>query len=162
MLIAFAVYAMADPGHRRDAVLPDPVSARRDAASWDWAYFFHLVPLITQGMLVTAKATVLGFTLAAVLGLIMALGRRSRLRVVRWPVAIVIEFIRSTPLLVQLFFLLALVRASAAIQPHTLGVSRITDPHPWAGRPLCDLLFRGLPRRHQQRCPRASGRRRSP
>lgn len=83
--------------------------------SWDWAYFFHLVPLITRGMLVTAKATVLGFTLAVVLGLIMALGRRSRLRIVRWPVALVIEFIRSTPLLVQLFFLLSLVRASSVI-----------------------------------------------
>jgi polar amino acid transport system permease protein len=114
LLIALAVYAILILGIEesqffRTRFRPD------GTASWDWAYFFHLVPLITQGMLVTAKATVLGFTLAAVLGLIMALGRRARLRVVRWPVAMVIEFIRSTPLLVQLFFLLAFVRASAAI-----------------------------------------------
>ena len=50
-------------------------------------------------------ATILGFALALVLGLFLALGRRSRLRVVRWPVGLFIEFVRSTPLLVQLYFL---------------------------------------------------------
>jgi polar amino acid transport system permease protein len=83
--------------------------------SWDWAYFFHMVPLITRGILVTAKATVLGFTVAAVGGLLLALARRSRFRLVRWPVGFVIEFIRSTPLLVQLFFLLGLVRTTGFI-----------------------------------------------
>jgi polar amino acid transport system permease protein len=94
--------------------------------SWDWPYFFHLIPLITRGMLVTAQATVLGFTVAAVGGLVLAMARRSRFRLVRWPVAFVIEFIRSTPLLVQLFFLLALVRTTGFIPAGAspLGLSR--------------------------------------
>ncbi len=83
--------------------------------SFDWMYFWHMVPLMWQGLLVTAKATVLGFTVAVTLGFVLALGRRSRRRWIRWPFALVIEFIRSTPLLVQLFFLQALVRASDSV-----------------------------------------------
>jgi polar amino acid transport system permease protein len=124
ILIALAVYTWLMVGIAETAGFSSRF--RPDGTlTWDWAYFFHLVPLITQGMLVTAKATILGFTVAATGGLLLALGRRSRLRVVRWPVAFVIEFIRSTPLLVQLFFLLALVRATGFIPPGTtLGVSR--------------------------------------
>ncbi len=83
------------------------------AENFDWAYFWHLVPLMWQGLQVTAKATVLGFGVALVLGFVLALGRRSSRRIVSWPFAVVIEFVRSTPLLVQLFFLLALVRATS-------------------------------------------------
>ena len=83
--------------------------------NFDWMYFWHLVPLMWQGLLVLAKATVLGFTIAIVLGFFLALGRRAANRAVRWPSAAVIEFIRSTPLLVQLFFAQALVRASDAV-----------------------------------------------
>jgi polar amino acid transport system permease protein len=80
-----------------------------------WDYFFHLVPQMLTGLYVLARATILGFTGAIVLGFFMALGRRSRLRLVSWPVAFIVEFIRSTPLLVQLFFLQALFRATDAI-----------------------------------------------
>lgn len=86
-----------------------------NAENFDWMYFWHLVPLMWQGLQVTAKATVLGFSVAVVLGFVLALGRRSSRRIIAWPFALVIEFIRSTPLLVQLFFLQALVRSSDAI-----------------------------------------------
>jgi polar amino acid transport system permease protein len=57
-------------------------------------------------------ATVLGFTIAVVLGLPPRARRGARrCAVVSWPAAF-IEFIRSTPILVQLFFLQALVRAT--------------------------------------------------
>jgi polar amino acid transport system permease protein len=46
-----------------------------------------------------------GFAVSAVLGLLMALGRRSTNKWVSWPTTAVVEFIRMTPLLVQLFFL---------------------------------------------------------
>lgn len=78
---------------------------------WDWMYFFHPVPLIFEGLLVLIQGTLLGFAVAVVLGFVLALGRRSSRKWLSWPTALVIEFIRSTPLLVQLFFLLALVRA---------------------------------------------------
>ncbi|MCO8128903.1 ectoine/hydroxyectoine ABC transporter permease subunit EhuD [Acidimicrobiia bacterium EGI L10123] len=87
----------------------------KGSENFDWMYFWHLVPLMWQGLQVLAKATVLGFTIAAVLGLLLALGRRSGNRFVRWPFVAFIEFIRSTPLLVQLFFAQAYVRASDSL-----------------------------------------------
>jgi polar amino acid transport system permease protein len=55
--------------------------------------------------LVTVQATVVGTVLAALLGLVWAVARRSRNRVIQWPVASLVEFIRSTPVLVQIYFL---------------------------------------------------------
>lgn len=87
----------------------------KGSENFDWMYFWHLVPLMWQGLQVLAKATLLGFTIAAVLGLLLALGRRSGNRFVRWPFVAFIEFIRSTPLLVQLFFAQAYVRTSDSL-----------------------------------------------
>lgn len=72
---------------------------------WDWDFALSLVPDMLNAMTVTAWATILAFAVALVLGLFLALGRRSRQRWISWPVAGFIEFVRSTPLLVQLFFL---------------------------------------------------------
>jgi polar amino acid transport system permease protein len=83
--------------------------------SFGWDYFFHLVPQMLQGLYITARATVLGFVIAATLGLILALGRRSQAKWLSWPVTVVIEFIRSTPILVQMFFAQALVRATPGV-----------------------------------------------
>jgi polar amino acid transport system permease protein len=54
---------------------------------------------------VTIEATLLGYVVALVLGLVWAILRRSPSRIVNQTVHWVVEFIRSTPLLVQLFFL---------------------------------------------------------
>lgn len=72
---------------------------------FDWQYFVELVPIIGRGLWQTILATLLGITIGMILGLILALLRRSKTRWVSWPSAAVIEFIRSTPLLVQLFFI---------------------------------------------------------
>ncbi|WP_242636707.1 ectoine/hydroxyectoine ABC transporter permease subunit EhuD [Myceligenerans salitolerans] len=92
-----------------------PEVAADGGVTFDWNFFVHLFPLMLQGLVVTVKATLIGFLLAIVLGFFLALGRRSKRRLLSWPVTAVIEFIRSTPLLVQLFFWQALVRASEGI-----------------------------------------------
>ncbi len=61
-------------------------------------------PPILEGFRVTLLATVVGTAIAAVLGLVVALVRRSPSRWVSAPVGLVVEFVRSTPLLVQLVF----------------------------------------------------------
>ena len=73
--------------------------------TWDWAFVLSLVPDMLNALSVTAMATVFGFLVAIVLGFFLALGRRSTHRILSWPFAAFIEFVRSTPLLVQLFFL---------------------------------------------------------
>jgi polar amino acid transport system permease protein len=60
-------------------------------------------------MLFTVIATLIGIAIAVVFGLVLALLRRSEVRAIRLPTAWFIEFIRSTPLLVQLVFLFPFV-----------------------------------------------------
>jgi polar amino acid transport system permease protein len=72
---------------------------------WNWEYAFLVFPVIFRAMWVTLSATLLGFVLALVLGLVWSLARRSSFKILSWTVGGIVEFIRSTPLLVQLFFL---------------------------------------------------------
>jgi len=77
--------------------------------SWDTSttlsFAWSILPILGIGLIVTLKAAAVGFAIALVLGLVFALLRRSRVVLVSWPTAFVIEFLRDTPLLVQLFFL---------------------------------------------------------
>ncbi|MBH5335041.1 ectoine/hydroxyectoine ABC transporter permease subunit EhuD [Streptomyces pactum] len=72
--------------------------------TWDWDVAREYLPDLLEGLLVTLEATALGSLLSFALGLVWAMALRSPRRLVRWPVAGVVEFIRNTPLLVQLFF----------------------------------------------------------
>jgi polar amino acid transport system permease protein len=72
--------------------------------AWSWEFVREIMPLLLKGLKVTIEATIVGFSLSAILGLLMALGRRSETRLISWPTTAVVEFIRMTPLLVQLFF----------------------------------------------------------
>ncbi|OEJ26747.1 ectoine/hydroxyectoine ABC transporter permease subunit EhuD [Streptomyces agglomeratus] len=71
--------------------------------NWDWSAVSDFMPAFLDGLLVTLQVLVLGSLLSFTLGLLWAVGYRGP-RWVRWPVNIVTEFIRNTPLLVQLFF----------------------------------------------------------
>ncbi|WP_274558951.1 ectoine/hydroxyectoine ABC transporter permease subunit EhuD [Streptomyces spiramyceticus] len=71
--------------------------------NWDWSAVADFMPAFWDGVLVTLQVLVLGSLLSFTLGLVWAVGYRGP-RWVRWPVNIVTEFIRNTPLLVQLFF----------------------------------------------------------
>lgn len=75
------------------------------ATNFDPAYAWSLVPSMLRALAVTAYATIYGFTIAVVLGLFLALGRRAEKRWISLPFTWFIEFVRSTPLLVQLLFL---------------------------------------------------------
>ncbi|MCJ8521477.1 polar amino acid transport system permease protein [Pseudorhizobium tarimense] len=75
-----------------------------DTTTW-LTYTISILPIILIGLTVTLKAAAAGFAIALVLGLVFALLRRSRVKVISWTTAFVVEFLRDTPLLVQLFFL---------------------------------------------------------
>ncbi|MFF1449309.1 ectoine/hydroxyectoine ABC transporter permease subunit EhuD [Streptomyces sp. NPDC058274] len=72
---------------------------------WDWSAVGDFMPHFWDGLLVTLQALVLGSLISFALGLLWALLMRTPTRWVRWPVGVVTEFVRNTPLLVQLFFL---------------------------------------------------------
>lgn len=77
--------------------------------AWDTTtpltYAWSILPIILIGLTVTLKAAAAGFAIALGLGLFFAMLRRSRFRSVSWTTACIVEFLRDTPLLVQLFFL---------------------------------------------------------
>jgi polar amino acid transport system permease protein len=68
-------------------------------------YAVSLLPALLQASIITLEATAGGMALALVLGLIFALLRRSRNVVVRTTTGMFVEFVRSTPLLIQIFFI---------------------------------------------------------
>ncbi|MER6462322.1 ectoine/hydroxyectoine ABC transporter permease subunit EhuD [Streptomyces sp. NPDC048409] len=72
---------------------------------WDWSAVSEFMPHFWDGLLVTLQALVLGSLISFSLGLVWTLLMRAPTRWVRWPVGVVTEFVRNTPLLVQLFFL---------------------------------------------------------
>lgn len=72
--------------------------------TWDWEFAVDILPFLLDGLVVTLQATAAGISIAVVLGLALAIVRRSHLRLVSWPVGAFVELVRSTPLLVQLFF----------------------------------------------------------
>ena len=71
---------------------------------WDWSFAFEILPILAQAAVVTIEATALGFLIAATLGLVIA-GTRVAFPWTTQPLTILIELIRSTPLLIQIFFL---------------------------------------------------------
>jgi polar amino acid transport system permease protein len=72
---------------------------------WDWDYTLELLPVLARASLITLQATLLGFALAATLGLLLAILRMSKRPWISIPIAGLVEFIRSTPLLIQIFFM---------------------------------------------------------
>lgn len=75
-----------------------------DTTTWI-TYATSILPILLIGLTVTLKAAAAGFAIALTLGLVFALLRRSRIKAISWTTAFIVEFLRDTPLLVQLFFL---------------------------------------------------------
>lgn len=72
---------------------------------WDWNFVWQIFPTLVEGVKITILATLGGSVLAAIIGLGVALGRRSPNRLLSRTMGFVAEFIRGTPLLVQLYFI---------------------------------------------------------
>lgn len=71
---------------------------------WSWSYTLEILPVLAKAAVVTVEATFLGFIIAAILGLVLALARMA-FPILAWPISAIVELIRSTPLLIQIFFL---------------------------------------------------------
>lgn len=71
---------------------------------WKWESVWELIPVLLDGVVVTIEISLLSYLLALVVGLLLALLRRNPRAWISRPTGEVIEFIRSTPLLVQIYF----------------------------------------------------------
>lgn len=93
---------------------------------WSWMYVGEILPDLLRGLLVTFQATALGAILAYLLGLVLALLRRSGIPVLSQLTWAFIEFIRSTPLLVHIYFVFnVLPQFGILLSPLTAGVIAI-------------------------------------
>lgn len=72
---------------------------------WDWAVAADVLPRLLAGLVVTVQATFVGAILAYAFGLGLAVLKMSHSRLVSFTFYWLSEFIRRTPLLVQLYFL---------------------------------------------------------
>ncbi|WP_330452329.1 MULTISPECIES: ectoine/hydroxyectoine ABC transporter permease subunit EhuD [unclassified Streptomyces] len=86
---------------------------------FDWGAVGDAFPLLLDGFWTTLLATVFGTLVAAVLGLAIAMAGRAPSRLVTVPVKAVMEFIRSTPLIVQLVGAAAFFTSG---EPLTVGI----------------------------------------
>ena len=73
--------------------------------NFDWGYALETLPGLLSGLVITLQATVLGMLVALTLGLLLAVLRHAGGRWIGGAARHFIEFVRSTPLLIQLYFL---------------------------------------------------------
>lgn len=92
---------------------------------WDWAFTIDILPVLAQAAVITVQATAIGFVIAALLGLVLASIRLSS-PAAGLVVAILVELVRSTPLLIQIFFLFfVLPKVGIVLDAFTAGVLAI-------------------------------------
>ena len=72
---------------------------------WDWNFVWQIMPTLIEGLKITIIASIFGAAVAAIVGLVFAILRRSPVAAVSKTTGFVVEFIRGTPLLVQLYFI---------------------------------------------------------
>lgn len=70
---------------------------------WDQSFAISIIPQLLEGLWVTLQVTGLGFLIAVVLGLFVAIGRHLRLPVISRVLDGYVMFVRGTPLLVQAY-----------------------------------------------------------
>jgi His/Glu/Gln/Arg/opine family amino acid ABC transporter permease subunit len=90
--------------------------------TFDWALVFKSIPLLGMGLLMTVKICVLAVLLGIALGGLLGLASLSRFAPARWLVRAYVDFIRGTPLLIQIFLVY-----------FALPVVGINLPEFWAG-----------------------------
>ncbi len=71
---------------------------------WRWDFVWDILPRLLEATVNTLLAAGIGYAIALVLGLVLALAQRTPWPVLTWAVREVVEFVRSTPLVLQIFF----------------------------------------------------------
>ena len=71
---------------------------------WNWQFTWEILPRLIVATGNTLLAAGLGYAIAVVIGLVFALAQRTPFGVVTIVVREAVEFIRSTPLVLQIFF----------------------------------------------------------
>lgn len=74
-----------------------------DGRLWEFFGWQTTWAFLGKGLLGTLQSAAMAAVIALVLGLVLLVGRLSRLRLVRWPAVAVIEFLRGVPTLLLIY-----------------------------------------------------------
>lgn len=74
-----------------------------DAQFWEFFAWPTTWAFLAKGLLGTLASSAMAAVIALALGLLLLVGRLSRLRLIRWPSIAVIEFLRGTPTLLLIY-----------------------------------------------------------
>ena len=110
---------------------------------WDFSVFFKHLPFLLQGLQVTVVVSLLAMVVGAVVGLVVALARLSPIPPLRWLAAFYVDFLRSTPLLIQLvwvFFALPIL-LGFSLSPIVAGVVTLGA---YSGAYLAEIFRAGI------------------
>jgi polar amino acid transport system permease protein len=97
------------------------------ARLFDLGYAERILPALLHASVYTILITLVGFAIALALGLVFAVLRRSPIKPVSYTVTFIVEFIRSTPLLIQvyvIFYVLPVYGITmSALTAGTIGIA---------------------------------------
>ena len=98
--------------------------------SFDLQLVLDSLPLLGLGALVTIEITAVAVSMGVMIGLFVGIAELSRYGWLRVPAKLYVDFIRGTPLLVQIFIIyFALpVIIGARIDPFILSIPVLTSP----------------------------------
>ncbi|MFF7199804.1 MULTISPECIES: amino acid ABC transporter permease [unclassified Streptomyces] len=108
-LVGWIVYLLFDTG-------------QFTAAKWTPFEYKGIQELLLRGLGNTLKAFACAAVLSLLLGGILAVGRLSEHRALRWPATVVVEFFRAMPVLVMIFFIFVALK----VQPLPALVAGLT------------------------------------
>lgn len=93
---------------------------------WNWAFTLEILPRLLEATLNTLIAAGAGYVIAVFLGLAFALAQRTPFRALTVGVREAVEFIRSTPLVLQIFFVFFVgPQFGVTLSPWTAGMIAI-------------------------------------
>ncbi|MGF2618058.1 amino acid ABC transporter permease [Rossellomorea vietnamensis] len=103
----------------------------------------EILPMLWEGLQLTAYITVVGLLLGFILGLVIALFRLSPIPPLKWVAIWFINFVRGTPFLVQLFFIYFGLNSLdfISLDPITAGIIGITIN---AGAYIAEIVRAGI------------------
>ncbi|RWD45505.1 MAG: ectoine/hydroxyectoine ABC transporter permease subunit EhuD [Mesorhizobium sp.] len=94
--------------------------------NWRWDFTWEILPKLLWATLNTLIAAGFGYAIALVAGLLLALALRSKWPALTFVVREFVEFIRSTPLVLQIFFVFYVApQFGIVLSPWTSGIIAI-------------------------------------
>lgn len=107
-LVGWVIYLLFDTG-------------QFTSAKWSPFEYKGIQELLLRGLGNTLKAFAIAAVLSLALGAVLAVGRLSDHRPVRWAATVLVEFFRAMPVLVMIFFIFVALKVQPPLLPWSPG-----------------------------------------